>query len=54
MARTVKDIAEFINGELKGDGSVQIKGVSSVTDAKAGDITFVDNPSTMDECEFPL
>jgi UDP-3-O-[3-hydroxymyristoyl] glucosamine N-acyltransferase len=44
MAYTVKDIAEFISGELKGDGAIEIKGVSSIDDAGEGEITFVDNP----------
>ena len=44
MAYTLKEIAEFINGELKGEGTIKIKGVSSVHDAKEGEITFIDSP----------
>lgn len=44
MAYTVKEIARLIDGELKGDGNVEIKGVSSTDDAKEGEITFIDNP----------
>ena len=49
MGYTVKDIAEFVKGELKGDGAVEIKGVSGIDDAKAGDITFIDNPKFKDK-----
>jgi len=48
MKYSVKDIAEFVKGELKGDGSIEIKGVSSLSDAKAGDITFIDSPKFKD------
>lgn len=44
MAYTVKEIAEFIGGELKGNGAIEIKGVSSIEDAKEGEIAFIDNP----------
>lgn len=44
MAYTVKDIAEFIGGELKGDGAIEIRGVSSIDDAKEGEITFIESP----------
>lgn len=49
MAYTIKDIAELVNGELKGDGFIEIKGVSSTDDAKEGDITFIDNPRFKDK-----
>jgi UDP-3-O-[3-hydroxymyristoyl] glucosamine N-acyltransferase len=44
MAYTVKEIAEFINGELKGESTIKIKGVSSIHDAKEGEIAFIDSP----------
>lgn len=44
MAYTIRDIAEFINGELKGEGAIKIKGVSGIDDAKEGEITFIDSP----------
>jgi len=49
MAHTVKDIAEFINGELKGDGAVEIKGISGVNEAKAGDIASIDSLKLKDK-----
>lgn len=44
MAYTIKDIAQFINGELRGEGNIEIKGISSIDDAKEGEISFIDNP----------
>ena len=41
---TLKEISTLIKGELEGDSSVVIKGVSSLKDAKEGDITFLGNP----------
>jgi UDP-3-O-[3-hydroxymyristoyl] glucosamine N-acyltransferase len=44
MAKTVKEIALFLNGETVGDGNVTIKGVSGIKEAKEGDIAFVLDP----------
>ncbi|MBL7071071.1 MAG: UDP-3-O-(3-hydroxymyristoyl)glucosamine N-acyltransferase [Candidatus Omnitrophica bacterium] len=44
MSYTVKHIAEFIGGELKGDGGIKISGVSSVDDAREGELIFVESP----------
>ena len=49
MAYTTQDIAELINGELKGDGTIQIKGVSSIDDAGEGEITFLESPKFKDK-----
>lgn len=43
MAVTVKYIAELIKGELMGDGTSEIKGVSGIEEAEIGEITFIDN-----------
>lgn len=43
MQRTVKEIADFIGGEVIGDGSIAITGVSGIQDAQPGDITFLAN-----------
>ncbi|OQX95099.1 hypothetical protein B6I21_07165 [candidate division KSB1 bacterium 4572_119] len=44
MELTLAQIAEFVDGELKGDGSIKIDGVAKVEDAKPGEITFITNP----------
>ncbi|MDI6801180.1 MAG: UDP-3-O-(3-hydroxymyristoyl)glucosamine N-acyltransferase [Thermodesulfovibrionales bacterium] len=37
----LKDIAALINGEVIGDSEIEITGVSSISDAKEGDITYI-------------
>jgi UDP-3-O-[3-hydroxymyristoyl] glucosamine N-acyltransferase len=44
MSKTLKEIAELIDAKILGDEKVVISGVSSIKEAKSGDITFVDNP----------
>ncbi len=40
MRKKLKDIATLIAGELLGDGEREIRGVSSIEDAKEGDLIF--------------
>ncbi|MDD4894640.1 MAG: UDP-3-O-(3-hydroxymyristoyl)glucosamine N-acyltransferase [Candidatus Omnitrophica bacterium] len=49
MRKTLKEIAELVEGEVVGDGSIIITGVSGIKEAVSGDITFVANPKY-----FPL
>ncbi|MBA4416957.1 MAG: UDP-3-O-(3-hydroxymyristoyl)glucosamine N-acyltransferase [Syntrophus sp. (in: bacteria)] len=42
---TLKEIAEAINGRLLGDGAIPISGISSIKEAKKGDITFIADPA---------
>ena len=44
MQKTVKEIAEILEGEVLGDASIAISGVSGLKEAKKGEITFVANP----------
>ncbi len=44
MPKTLKEIAELVEGELTGDGSVVINGVAGIEDAVEGEITFLANP----------
>lgn len=39
----VKEIANFIKGELVGDGDVAIKGINGIKEAKDGDLSFIPN-----------
>jgi UDP-3-O-[3-hydroxymyristoyl] glucosamine N-acyltransferase len=41
---TVKEIAEYINAELIGDGGVTIAHVAKIEEAGRGDVTFIANP----------
>jgi len=49
MRKTLKEIAEFIQGEVVGDDSIVITGVAGIKEAREGDITFLANPKY-----FPL
>jgi UDP-3-O-[3-hydroxymyristoyl] glucosamine N-acyltransferase len=49
MKLTLKEISEFIGGELIGDPNIIITGISGIKEAKEGDITFLANPKY-----FPL
>ena len=44
MRKTLKEIAEFLGGEIVGDPNMIITGVCGIKEAKNGDITFVANP----------
>lgn len=44
MRKTLKEIADLIKGEVVGDGSTVITGVSGIKEAREGDITFLANP----------
>ena len=43
MSVTAQEIAEYIGGELSGDGRVAISGVNSISDAGPGDIVFLES-----------
>ncbi|MFH0855988.1 MAG: UDP-3-O-(3-hydroxymyristoyl)glucosamine N-acyltransferase [Candidatus Omnitrophota bacterium] len=44
MPKTLKEIAQAIKGEVKGDADTVITGVSGIKEAAQGDITFLANP----------
>jgi len=41
---TVSELANFIDGILEGDGSIEIRGLAGLTEAMLGDVTFLANP----------
>lgn len=41
---TVREIAEFLQGELKGDGDTEIRSVAGIAQASEHDITYVSSP----------
>jgi UDP-3-O-[3-hydroxymyristoyl] glucosamine N-acyltransferase len=49
MRKSLKEIAELIDGEVVGNNSIIISGVAGIKEAGEGDITFVANPKY-----FPL
>lgn len=46
---TLKEIAQYLEAELVGDGSVEISGMNGILEAQAGDITFLANPKYKDK-----
>ncbi len=44
MKKSLKEIAQLIDGTVIGDQNTQIRGVCGIKEAKEGDITFVANP----------
>ena len=40
----LSDIAQHLGCELRGDGSLEIRGVTGIDEARPGDLTFVSNP----------
>lgn len=48
MEILLKDLAARIGGRLEGNGELPLRGVASITEARAGDITFLANPRFAD------
>ncbi|MBN2096972.1 MAG: UDP-3-O-(3-hydroxymyristoyl)glucosamine N-acyltransferase [Candidatus Omnitrophica bacterium] len=44
MQKTLAELAKILGGDVRGDGSVVITGVSGIKEAQAGEIAFVANP----------
>lgn len=44
MNFTANDIAEFLNGEVEGDGSVSVNNVSRIEEGREGTLSFLANP----------
>ncbi len=43
MNKTLAEIAQLIGGQVKGDASIRIAGLSGIKEAKSGDLTFLAN-----------
>ncbi len=48
MARTLKEIAEFVQARLVGDGSVAVSGIASVETATAADLVFAQDEKNLE------
>ena len=48
MARTLKEIAEFVQARLVGDGSVVVSGIASVETATAADLVFAQDEKNLE------
>lgn len=51
MQKTLKEIADLVQGELSGNGSVKIKGVGGIEEAQPGELTFLANPKYLSYLE---
>jgi len=51
MAQTVSSIAEYLNGKVVGDGSIELGGFASADGAKAGDLTFAEKDKYLTAAE---
>ena len=46
MVKTLKEISELIDGELLGDGEIEIIGVSGIKEAREHELTLSPTQST--------
>jgi len=44
MEKTLKELAELVNGSVKGDESIVIDGIAGIREAGPRKLTFIDNP----------
>jgi UDP-3-O-[3-hydroxymyristoyl] glucosamine N-acyltransferase len=44
MKKKLKELAEWVNGTVVGDGKIEISGVAAIEEARPGEITFIANP----------
>jgi UDP-3-O-[3-hydroxymyristoyl] glucosamine N-acyltransferase len=44
MSMTLAEVAEFIGGDVVGDGSTELTAVAGIREAREGELTFVSNP----------
>jgi len=44
MNKKLKELAEWVDGTVVGDGEIEISGVASLEEARAGQITFISHP----------
>ncbi|MBN1417621.1 MAG: UDP-3-O-(3-hydroxymyristoyl)glucosamine N-acyltransferase [Planctomycetes bacterium] len=43
MRKTLRELAEYLEGEVVGDGTIEIRGLATIREAGEGEITFLDN-----------
>lgn len=44
MKKKLKELAQWVDGKVVGDGEIEISGVSAIDEAQTGEITFITNP----------
>ncbi len=45
----LQELADLLDGEIKGDGAIEITGVAGISDAREEDITFLSGPTLLKE-----
>jgi len=53
MEKTLKELADYVGGEVAGDGNIKIKGVMTIDEAIEGYITFVSNKNILKNSNRP-
>ncbi|MFQ5686970.1 MAG: UDP-3-O-(3-hydroxymyristoyl)glucosamine N-acyltransferase [Candidatus Scalindua sp.] len=51
MEKTLKELADYVGGEVAGDGNIKIKGVMTIDEAREGYITFISNKKYIKKLE---
>lgn len=44
MKKRLKELAQWVDGTVVGDGEIEISGVAAIEEARVGEITFIANP----------
>ena len=47
MKRSLKEIAEFVQGRILGDDAIEITGIASIDSARAGELVFVEDEKSL-------
>ena len=51
MKRTVEEVAQAVQGQVIGDGSIVLTGIAGASSAKAGDLTFAETDAFLRAAE---
>lgn len=48
----IEEIANFLDGNLIGDGEIEISGIASLSTAKSNDVTFLEKPESLNDSQI--
>lgn len=51
MRRTLKELAQYVNGDLSGSAELEVTGIAGIREAKQGEITFLSNTRYRDQLQ---
>ncbi len=49
MRRSLQDVAQAVGARLRGDGTIQVRGVGSIASASGDDLVFVEDPKYLEK-----